>query len=179
MAGLDWDWKTSRNFETQTGPRPCINIIFFSALCCGRLTGRSGNLPTLPKASLTLLDGIGRVVGRTMQTRLVERAPGQRPHSRVCRLSQTSVLEIDISYADLGAVLFQEQVGQWRFVAYASQGLRPKERKMSNYSSRELVFIALKWVVKTNSENICLEGSVLSIQTTVFSATYALRSWEQ
>ena len=38
-----------------TGPRPCITICYFFALCRGRLTGRSGNLPNLLTASQTLI----------------------------------------------------------------------------------------------------------------------------
>lgn len=57
------------------------------------------------------------------------------------------VLEIDASQAGLGAVLSQEQEGKRRPVAFASRGLRPSERNMSNYSSRKLEFLALKWAV--------------------------------
>ena len=55
-TGLDWDWKTSLTLK----PRPAhdhvlLLYLYFFALCRGRLTGRSGNLPTLPTASPTLV----------------------------------------------------------------------------------------------------------------------------
>lgn len=57
------------------------------------------------------------------------------------------VLEVDASHAGLGAVLAQEQDGQRKPIAFASRGLRPTERNMSNYSSRKLELLALKWAV--------------------------------
>ena len=57
------------------------------------------------------------------------------------------ILEIDASHDGLGAVLSQEREGSIRPVAYASRGLRPTERNMSNYSSMKLEFLALKWAM--------------------------------
>lgn len=57
------------------------------------------------------------------------------------------VLEIDASHAGLGAVLSQDHFGKRRPIAFASRGLRPTEKNMSNYSSRKLEFLALKWAV--------------------------------
>ncbi|KAK7916079.1 hypothetical protein WMY93_011840 [Mugilogobius chulae] len=57
------------------------------------------------------------------------------------------ILEVDASHAGLGAVLSQEQEGKVRPVAYASRGLRPTERNMSNYSSMKLELLALKWAM--------------------------------
>lgn len=45
------------------------------------------------------------------------------------------ILEVDASHGGLGAVLSQAQAGKVRPIAYASQGLRPTERNMVNYSS--------------------------------------------
>ncbi len=42
---------------------------------------------------------------------------------------------------------FQEQDGKVVPIAYASFGLKPTERNMSNYSSMKLEFLALKWVM--------------------------------
>lgn len=57
------------------------------------------------------------------------------------------ILEVDASHSGLGAVLSQEQGGRIRPIAYASRGLRPTERNMSNYSSMKLEFVALKWAM--------------------------------
>ncbi|KAL7831377.1 hypothetical protein SRHO_G00308800 [Serrasalmus rhombeus] len=57
------------------------------------------------------------------------------------------ILEVDASHSGLGAVLSQEQGGKIRPVAYASRGLRPTERNMTNYSSMKLEFLALKWAM--------------------------------
>lgn len=57
------------------------------------------------------------------------------------------ILEVDASFSGLGAVLSQEQEGRVRPVAYASRGLRPTERNMTNYSSMKLEFLALKWAM--------------------------------
>uniref|UniRef100_A0A8C5C0T7 Gypsy retrotransposon integrase-like protein 1 n=1 Tax=Gadus morhua TaxID=8049 RepID=A0A8C5C0T7_GADMO len=57
------------------------------------------------------------------------------------------ILEVDASYSGLGAVLSQNQDGRVRPIAYASRGLRPTERNMSNYSSMKLEFLALKWAL--------------------------------
>ena len=61
--------------------------------------------------------------------------------------SQPFFLEIDASYQGLGAVLSQEVEGTRRPVAYASRGLRPSERNMSNYSAMKLELLGLKWAV--------------------------------
>lgn len=57
------------------------------------------------------------------------------------------ILEVDASHGGLGAMLSQEQDGRVRPIAYASQGLRPTERNMANYSSMKLEFLALKWAM--------------------------------
>lgn len=57
------------------------------------------------------------------------------------------ILEVDASHSGLGAVLSQEQGGRVRPVAFASRGLKPTERNMSNYSSMKLEFVALKWAM--------------------------------
>lgn len=57
------------------------------------------------------------------------------------------ILEVDASYAGLGAVLSQEVEGKVRPIAYASRGLRPAERNTATYSSMRLEFLALKWAM--------------------------------
>lgn len=57
------------------------------------------------------------------------------------------VLEVDASQSGLGAVLSQEQDGKIRPLAYASRTLSRAEKKMPNYSSMKLEFLALKWAM--------------------------------
>ena len=54
------------------------------------------------------------------------------------------VLHIDASGVALGAVLYQEQGGKLRVIAYASRGLNPAEK---NYPAHKREFLALKWAV--------------------------------
>lgn len=61
--------------------------------------------------------------------------------------SRPFILEVDASHSGLGAVLSQEHEGRVRPIAYASRGLRPTERNMSNYSSMKLELLALKWAM--------------------------------
>ncbi|KAI4874714.1 hypothetical protein NFI96_007693 [Prochilodus magdalenae] len=61
--------------------------------------------------------------------------------------SMPFVLDIDASHSGLGAVLSQDHEGKKRPVAYASRGLHPTERNMSNYSSMKLELLGLKWAV--------------------------------
>lgn len=53
-------------------------------------------------------------------------------------------LHTDASSKGLGAVLYQNQGGIKRVIAYASRGLRPSE---TNYPAHKLEFLALKWAV--------------------------------
>ena len=54
------------------------------------------------------------------------------------------LLNIDASGDGLGAVLYQEQDGIERVIAYASRGLRASE---CSYPAHKLEFLALKWAV--------------------------------
>ena len=53
-------------------------------------------------------------------------------------------LHTDASGAGLGAILYQEQQGVVRVIAYTSRSLKPSER---NYHSTKLEFIAMKWSI--------------------------------
>ena len=48
------------------------------------------------------------------------------------------ILEIDASFSGLGTVLSQDQDSGRVVLSYASRGLRPHERNMTNYSSTKL-----------------------------------------
>lgn len=79
--------------------------------------------------------------------------------------SKPFVLEIDASGLGLGAVLSQEQEGgPRRPIAYASRGLRPPERNMSNYSAMKLELLALKWAVTEKYRDYLL-GAKFTILT--------------
>ena len=53
-------------------------------------------------------------------------------------------LHTDASSSGLGAVLYQQQDGIDRVIAYASRSLKPSER---NYPAHKLEFLALKWAI--------------------------------
>lgn len=53
-------------------------------------------------------------------------------------------LHVDASREGLGGVLYQEQNGRLRPVAYVSRSLTPAEK---NYPIHKLEFLALKWTV--------------------------------
>ena len=57
-----------------------------------------------------------------------------------------------------GAVLSQEWEGKLHPVAFASRGLRKSEKNMSNYSSRKLELLALKWAVTEQFKNYLVGG---------------------
>ena len=70
----------------------------------------------------------------------------------------------------LGAVLYQEQDGKDRVIAYASQQLKPSEK---NYPVHKQEFLALKWVV-TDKFSDYLLGSVFTAYTDNNPLTYVL-----
>lgn len=73
--------------------------------------------------------------------------PNQCPVLAYADFTKPFVLEVDASHAGLVDVLAQEQDGRRKPIAFASRGLRPTERNMSNYSSRKLELLALKWAI--------------------------------
>ena len=58
--------------------------------------------------------------------------------------SQPFQVHTDASLQGLGAILYQQQEGKARVIAYASRGLKPSE---VNYPAHKLEFLALKWSV--------------------------------
>lgn len=58
--------------------------------------------------------------------------------------NQPFELHTDASTKGLGAILYQEQQGTKRVIAYASRGLTKAEQK---YAAHKLEFLALKWAV--------------------------------
>jgi transposase InsO family protein len=81
-------------------------------------------------------------------------------------------LHTDASGIGLGAVLYQNQDGKERVIAYASRGLSPAER---NYPAHKLEFLALKWAV-TDKFHDYLYGATFNVKTDNNPLTYVLSS---
>ncbi|MEW8316224.1 MAG: reverse transcriptase domain-containing protein [Candidatus Thiodiazotropha endolucinida] len=79
-------------------------------------------------------------------------------------------LHTDASSTGLGAVLYQQQDGRDRVVAYASRSLKPAEK---NYPAHKLEFLALKWAV-TDKYHDYLYGSKFEAVTDNNPLTYIL-----
>lgn len=82
------------------------------------------------------------------------------------------ILHTDASITGLGAVLYQEQEGNLRVIAYASRGLSVSESK---YPAHKLEFLALKWSV-TEKFHDYLYGSNFTVVTDSNPLTYILTS---
>ena len=81
-------------------------------------------------------------------------------------------LHCDASGTGLGSVLYQEQDGLKRVIAYASRGLSKSE---SNYPAHKLEFLALKWAV-TEKFHDYLFGHQFTVFTDNNPLTYVLTS---
>ena len=81
-------------------------------------------------------------------------------------------LHTDASRSGLGAVLYQQQDGRDRVVAYASRSLKPAEK---NYPAHKLEFLALKWAV-TDKFHDYLYGTRIEVMTDNNPLTYVLTS---
>ena len=82
------------------------------------------------------------------------------------------ILHTDASTDGLGAVLYQEQDGFEREIAYASRGLRKREL---NYPAHKLEFLCLKWAV-TEKFHDYLYGNNFVVYTDNNPLTYVLSS---
>ena len=80
------------------------------------------------------------------------------------------ILHTDASSDGLGAVLYQNQDGQRRVIAYASRSLSPSER---NYLAYKLELLALKWVI-TDKFHEYLYGAEFQVFTHNNPLTYIL-----
>ena len=81
-------------------------------------------------------------------------------------------LHCDASGCGLGGVLYQEQDGQKRVIAYASRGLSKSE---ANYPAHKLEFLALKWSI-TEKFHDYLFGHKFTVFTDNNPLTYVLTS---
>ena len=86
--------------------------------------------------------------------------------------SKPFILHTDASGDGLGAVLYQEQDGSERPLAYASRSLNKAER---NYPAHKLEFLALKWAV-TDKFHDYLYGHEFLARTDNNPLTYVLSS---
>ena len=84
-------------------------------------------------------------------------------------------METDASELGLGAVLSQTQDGKTRIIAYASRGLHKSEKNKSNYSSKKLELLALKWAVCDKFRDYLLGGEFI-LYTDNNPLTYLMRS---
>ena len=84
--------------------------------------------------------------------------------------SKPFILHIDASTEGLGAVLYQEQDGLERVIAYASRGLRNSEK---HYPAHKLEFLCLKWAV-TDKFHDYLYGNQFTVFTDNNPLTYVL-----
>lgn len=82
------------------------------------------------------------------------------------------VVHTDASTEGLGAVLYQEQKGRDRVIAYASRGLRKSEK---HYPAHKLEFLCLKWAI-TEKFHDYLYGNKFSVLTDNNPLTYVLSS---
>ena len=81
-------------------------------------------------------------------------------------------LHCDASGAGLGSVLYQEQDGHKRVIAYASRGLSKSEM---NYPAHKLEFLAMKWSI-TEKFHDYLFGHRFTVYTDNNPLTYVLTS---
>ena len=68
------------------------------------------------------------------------------------------IIETDASDIVLGAVLSQVQEGRTRIIAYTSGSLSKSDKNSSNYSSKKLELLALKWAVYDKLRDYLLCG---------------------
>ena len=80
------------------------------------------------------------------------------------------LLHTDASLEGLGAVLYQEQEGKERVIAYASRSLKKSEK---NYPCHKLEFLALKWAVVDKFHDY-LYGHEFTVKTDNNPLTYVL-----
>ena len=85
------------------------------------------------------------------------------------------LLHTDASETGLGAVLYQQQNGVLRVIAYGSRILSPSERNY-HLHSRKLEFLAIKWSICEQFRDYLYYASSLRVYTDNNPLTYILTS---
>ena len=83
------------------------------------------------------------------------------------------ILHTDSSSEGLGAVLYQNQEGKLRVIAYASRSVSKSE---SNYPAHKLEFLALKWAVCEKFHEYLCGSKPFEVYTDNNPLTYVLTS---
>ena len=86
--------------------------------------------------------------------------------------NKSFILHTDASHQGLGAVLYQEQDGKLRVIAYASRTLTKAEKNYHLHSGK-LEFLALKWAVTERFRDYLI-GSSCTVYTDNNPLTYVL-----
>ena len=85
------------------------------------------------------------------------------------------IVHTDASQEGLGAVLYQEQQGTIRVIAYASRTLTPAEKNYHLHSGK-LEFLALKWAVTEHFRDYLYYAPKFVVYTDNNPLTYVLSS---
>ena len=85
------------------------------------------------------------------------------------------IVDTDASQQGLGAVLYQEQQGTVRVIAYASRTLTPAEKNYHLHSGK-LEFLALKWAVTEHFRDYLYYAPKFVVYTDNNPLTYVLSS---
>ena len=89
--------------------------------------------------------------------------------------SKAFILHTDASKDGLGAVLYQNQEGVMRVIAYASRALSPAEKKYHLHTGKR-EFLALKWAVTDQFRDYLYYSPKFTVFTDNNPLTYILTS---
>ena len=111
-----------------------------------------------PRSSASFRLGAGWTEACTSASASIKEALTTAPVLGFADYRQPFIVETDASDLGLGAVLSQVQEGRTRIIAYASRSLSKAEKNASNYSSKKLELLALKWAVCNKFRDYLLGG---------------------
>ena len=136
--------------------------------CCQDLKGK-------PRSSASFRLGAGWTEACTLAFASIKEALTTAPVLGFADYRQPFIVETDASDLGLGAVLSQIQEGRTRIIAYASRSLSKAEKNASNYSSKKLELLALKWAVCEKFRDYLLGGQFV-LYTDNNPLTYLMKS---